>query len=123
MAITPQPLTIIAQNFNDALYKYLKLLEKDVAFVYSDSLLLRPPLRLELRDQAPQTPSFVLRKEQGTANGDQPLEARIVGRVARHAADLPGKCPFVGQCVVTRVTAPKHPYISRYPRGDDRHPR
>jgi len=44
MAITPQPLTIIAQNFNDALYKYLKLLEKDVAFVYSDSLLLRPPL-------------------------------------------------------------------------------
>ena len=112
MAITPQPLTIIAQNFNDALYKYLKLLEKDVAFVYSDSLLLRPPLRLELRDQAPQTPSFVLRKEQGTANGDQPLEARIVGGVARRAADLPGKRPFVRQCVVTGVTAPEHPYIS-----------
>ena len=112
MAITPQPLTIIAQNFNDALYKYLKLLEKDVAFVYSDSLLLRPPLRLELRDQAPQTPSFVLRKEQGTASGDQPLETRIVGRVAGRAAELPGKPAFVRQCVVSRVAAPKHSYIS-----------
>lgn len=74
--------------------------------------LLRPTLRLELRDQTLQTPSFGLRKEQGTASGDQPLEARMIGGVARRAANLPGKRPFVGQRVVTRVAAPEHPYVS-----------
>lgn len=37
MAITPHPLTIIAQNFNDALHKFLAKVEGDIPFVYSDS--------------------------------------------------------------------------------------
>ena len=37
MAITPHPLTISAQNFNEALYKFLAKIEGDIPFMYSDS--------------------------------------------------------------------------------------